>query len=108
MKRSISIWLAFAVLAFAGAVSAQSTPQASSADVSVKTDKNAPSHAPTDFFGQSIAGHWVFTAEFGFNQEYDDNVFSSPSLRLSDTVSRITARFSAAVQRSEEHTSELQ
>jgi hypothetical protein len=99
MKRSTSIWQVVALLALMGRMFAQSAPPSPSADATVKTDKNASSHAPSDFFGASIGGHWVFTAEFGFNQEYDDNVFSSPSIRLSDNVSRITARFSAAVQK---------
>src|SRR4051812_20343206 len=99
MKKSSSIWLGLALLALSGGVSAQAAPQTPSTDATVSTQKNAASHTPADFFGQTIAGHWVFSAEFGFNQEYNDNVFSSPSIRLSDTVSRITARFSAAVQK---------
>ena len=99
MKRSTSIWLGLAFLAMTGALSAQAAPQNPSADPSLSTDKTAASHTPTDFFGQAIAGHWVFSAEFGFSQEYDDNVFTSPTLRLSDNVSRVTARFSAAVQK---------
>jgi hypothetical protein len=93
----------FASLAVLLAVSVGSWAQTTTApnpaaDVKVSNDKDG-TQTPKDFFGQTIAGHWAFSSEFGFSQEYDDNVFSSPFLRLSDNVSRINARFSAAVQK---------
>src|SRR4051812_45780717 len=81
-------------------MTAQSAPPAAGADAKVNTDNNREaSQSSNDFFGQTIAGHWVFTSELGYSQEYDDNVFASPFTRLSDNVSRFNGRFSMAVQK---------
>ena len=71
------------------------------ADVQANADdqKTEQPESPRTFFGQTFAGHWAFTTEFSYGQEYDDNVFSSSLIRLSDNVSRISARFTAAVQK---------
>src|SRR5438067_460147 len=74
---------------------------AATADAQVSADqKSGDSPMPKgDFFGQALSGHWIFTTEFNFNQEYDDNIFSQPVTRFSDNVSRIAARFSGGVQK---------
>jgi hypothetical protein len=88
-----------AALTVAIAASAQSNASPAAGADATLTKKDGGGQAAADFFGQTIAGHWVFSSEFGFTQEYDDNIFSSPFIRLSDNISRINGRFSATVQK---------
>lgn len=74
-------------------------PTLPEAQVSTEQQKTSAEDPARNFFGQTFAGHWAFTTEFGYDQEYDDNIFSSDLLRLSDNVSRFSARFTAAVQK---------
>jgi hypothetical protein len=91
------LFLLFVGIPF-GLAFAQNAP---SADAQVSTDKKAdePVMPRGDFFGQALSGHWVFTTEFNFSQEYDDNIFAQPTIRFGDNVSRIAARFSGGVQK---------
>src|SRR5438105_13433914 len=69
-------------------------------DVRLSTQQpEEPTPVATDFFGAALSGHWTFTTELNLEQEYDDNVFSSGILPLSDNISRLNARFTAAVQK---------
>jgi hypothetical protein len=61
--------------------------------------KPAPTQNSKTFFGESFAGHWTLDAETNVSQEYDDNVFSSNLIRLSDNATRFSMRMSAAVQK---------
>lgn len=91
------------LLALCGALTA--TAQ-TTGDTSVPKDASLTTKQPDNtsnparsFFGESLAGHWTFSADTSFDQEYDDNVFNTGLLRLSDNVSRISARFTMAVQK---------
>ncbi len=82
-----------------GCLWAQDSTPSADAQLSADSQKSEREASPRTFFGQPFAGHWTFTSEFSYGQEYDDNVFSSSQIRLSDLVSRISARFTAAVQK---------
>ncbi len=82
-----------------GCLWAQDSTPSADTQLSADSQKSEREASPRTFFGQPFAGHWTFTSEFSYGQEYDDNVFDSSQVRLSDNVSRISARFTAAVQK---------
>src|SRR5947209_19369122 len=54
---------------------------------------------PRTLFGEALKGHWNLTAEATVGQQYDDNVFPSTALRLSDNVSDFSFRISAGIHK---------
>lgn len=99
MKKVYSILTYVAVVTLATMMMAQTSVTPTDAQVKSDSPDIASKPAPHTFFGQTFAGHWAFSADANYDQEYDDNIFSSGLVRLSDNVSRFSVRFSAAVQK---------
>ena len=101
MKAIVKILVMFGLLGAFSSACAQN-PGTASAELQASTDDKSGDQTAkpnNDFFGQALSGHWSFTTELDFNQEYDDNIFSQPTIRLGDSVSRIGGRVSGGVQK---------
>src|SRR5437667_7612205 len=99
MNKTSYVLIAFSLL-LSAAWAQTGNDSVAAAEARVSTQKpEEPAPVATDFFGAALSGHWTFISELNLEQEYDDNVFSSGIVPLSDNISRLNARFTAAVQK---------
>lgn len=67
-------------------------------DVQVEPGPESASE-PRSIFGESMASRFTIVTAASAQGEYDDNIFSSGSLRMSDWVTRLSGRITATLQR---------
>jgi hypothetical protein len=74
------------------------TEESQPSDVQVEPGPETATE-PRSIFGESMASRFTIATNAGFQEEYDDNVFSSGTLRVSDWVSRFNGRITATMLR---------
>ncbi len=78
------------------------TPAATTAgqtDVDAAMNAITATEPPLSIFGDAMSGHLNFSGHADVRYEHDDNVLASSLFRLSDNITNISGRLSAAVQR---------
>src|SRR5438270_4680411 len=73
--------------------SSQDTPS------SQNESDTAPMTGLKSVFGEGFAGRWRLTGDASVNQAYDDNVFSSNTDHLGDSVDEVALRLSAGIKK---------
>lgn len=68
-------------------------------DVNAQAGPAETAPEPRSIFGESMASRFTIVTSASAQADYDDNVFSSNTLRVSDWVSRFSGRITATLQR---------
>jgi hypothetical protein len=88
---------------FTGIACAQQEPKPDEkqnpADVNAQPGPSETAPEPRSIFGESMASRFTIATSANFQEQYDDNVFSSGAVRVTDWVSRFDGRITATMLR---------